>query len=51
MHSDLNCIDRGRLGQLVETLLIMQAYNSARESRRWVSVISFMEAFTSAGEV
>jgi hypothetical protein len=44
MHSDLNCIDRGRRGELVAVLLIMQAYDSARESRRWVSVVSFMKA-------
>jgi hypothetical protein len=31
MHSDLNCIDRGRRGELVATLLIMQAYDAARE--------------------
>jgi len=42
---DLNSIDRGRRGELVAALLIMQAYDAARESsrRRWVSV-DFMEA-------
>src|SRR6266852_1526343 len=44
-HSDLNCIDRGRRGELVAALLIMQAYDAAREAeRRWVSVANFMEA-------
>ena len=46
MHSDLNCIDRGRRGELVATLLIMQAYDAAREdsSGRQVSVVNFMKA-------
>src|SRR5258708_38224803 len=41
---DLNSSDRGRRGELVAALLIMQAYDAARESsrRRWVSV-DFME--------
>ena len=44
-HSDLNCIDRGRRGELVAVLLIMQAYDAARvEGMRWVSVVKFMEA-------
>ncbi|KAF8311127.1 uncharacterized protein EI90DRAFT_3098004 [Cantharellus anzutake] len=45
-HSDLNCIDRGRRGELIATLLIMQTYDAAREisGRRWVSVANFMEA-------
>ena len=45
-HSDLNCVDRGRRGELVAALLIMQAYDAAREAkrRRWVSVANFMEA-------
>ncbi|KAF8491845.1 hypothetical protein F5888DRAFT_1892004 [Russula emetica] len=44
-HSDLNCIDRGRRGELVAALLIMQAYDAARavSGRRWVSVDNFME--------
>jgi hypothetical protein len=46
IHSDLNCIDRGRRGELVAALLIMQAYDAAREvtGRRWVSVVNFMRA-------
>jgi hypothetical protein len=45
MHSDLNCIDRGRRGELVATLLIVQAYDAARGSGgRWVSVVNFMGA-------
>src|SRR5712671_5378483 len=45
-HSDLNCIDRGRRGELVAILLIMQAYDAAREisRKRWVSVTNFMQA-------
>jgi hypothetical protein len=45
-HLDLNCIDRGRRGELVAVLLIMQAYDAARKlsDRRWVSVSNFMEA-------
>ena len=46
-HADLNCIDRGRRGELVAALLIMQAYDAAREvksKRRWVPVANFMEA-------
>ena len=45
-HSDLNCIDRGRRGELVAALLIMQACDAARSitGRRWVSVAGFMEA-------
>ena len=45
-HPDLSCIDRGVRGELVATLLIMQAYDAARIYSResWVSVISFMEA-------
>ena len=33
-HSDLNCVDRGRRGELVATLLIMQAFDAAREISR-----------------
>ncbi len=44
-HPNLNCIDRGRRGELVAALLIMQAYDAAREAeRRWVSVANFMKA-------
>jgi len=45
-HSDLNCIDRGRRGELVAILLIMQAYDAARKisRKRWVSVANFMQA-------
>jgi hypothetical protein len=42
-HSDLNCIDRGRRGELVALLLIMQAFDAARGSNRWVSVDDFMK--------
>jgi hypothetical protein len=46
-HADLNCIDRGRRGELVAALLIMQAYDAARGvkgERKWVSVSNFMKA-------
>jgi hypothetical protein len=45
-HANLNCIHRGHRGELVAALLVMQAYDAARESsrRRWVSVVDFMEA-------
>ena len=45
-HSGLNSIGRGRRGELVATLLIMQAYDAARviSGRRSVSVLNFMEA-------
>ena len=45
-HSDLNCVDRGRRGELVAALLIMRACDAARDassSRRWVPVDVFME--------
>ena len=45
VHSDLNCIDRGRCGELVAALLIMQSYDAAREeTKRWVPMVKFMEA-------
>jgi hypothetical protein len=46
MHPYLNCIDRGRRGELVAALLIMQAYDAAREPnyKKCVSVANFMEA-------
>jgi len=45
-HAGLNCIDRGRRGELVAVLLVMQAYDAARvfSGRRCVSVVNFMEA-------
>ncbi|KAF8331933.1 uncharacterized protein EI90DRAFT_3055930 [Cantharellus anzutake] len=45
-HSDLSCIDRGRRGELVAALLIMQTYDAARviSDTRWISVANFMEA-------
>jgi hypothetical protein len=45
-HSDLNCVDRGRRGELVAALLIMRACDAARAAssgRRWVPVDVFME--------
>jgi len=49
-HSDLHCVDRGRRGELVAALIIMQARDAAvaaefsRHRRRWVSVSDFMQA-------
>jgi hypothetical protein len=47
-HSDLNCIDRGRRGELVAALIIMHARDVARgassDNKRWVTVADFMEA-------
>jgi hypothetical protein len=47
-HSDLNCIDRGRRGELVAALIIMQARDAARGAssvnKRWVTVAEFMKA-------
>jgi hypothetical protein len=44
-HSDLNCVDRGRRGELVAALIVMQARDAAvPKERRWVSVREFMEA-------
>jgi hypothetical protein len=46
LHFNLNFIDCGRHGELVATLLIMEAYDAARafSGTRWVSVANFMEA-------
>ena len=43
-HSDLNCIDLGRRGELVAALIIMQARDQAAKEKRWMSVSEFMEA-------
>jgi hypothetical protein len=45
-HSDLNCVDRGRRGELVAALLIMRACDAARAAssdQKWVPVNVFME--------
>jgi hypothetical protein len=51
-HLDMNCIYRGRRGELAAALLIMQAYDAARvvSGRRWVSVVNFMEALLPTSE-
>jgi hypothetical protein len=53
-HSDLSCIDRGQHGELVATLLIMHAYDMAREMLRWdtkwVPVVCFMKALLPKSE-
>jgi len=45
-HPDLRCINRGRRGELVAALIIMQARDASAlaSKRRWVSVHNFMEA-------
>jgi hypothetical protein len=47
-HSDLHCVDRGRRGELVAALIIMQARDmvaaQAPTRQRWVSVGDFMQA-------
>ncbi|KAI0248394.1 hypothetical protein BJV78DRAFT_1354923 [Lactifluus subvellereus] len=43
-NSDLNCVDRGRRGELVAALLIMRARDESSDTRKWVSVIDFMKA-------
>ena len=45
-HSDLNCIDRGRRGELVAELIVMQARDTAAlaSENRWVSVCDFIRA-------
>ncbi|KAF8492187.1 hypothetical protein F5888DRAFT_1619276, partial [Russula emetica] len=45
-HLDLNCVDRGRRGELVAALLIMRACDAARAAssgQRWVPVDVFMQ--------
>ncbi|KAH9979127.1 hypothetical protein BJV74DRAFT_798332, partial [Russula compacta] len=47
-HSNLYCIDRGRRGELVAALIIMQARDDAARAspanQRWVSAREFMKA-------
>jgi hypothetical protein len=49
-HSNLYCVDRGRRGELVASLIIMQARDAAlpeysvTPSQRWVHVTEFMKA-------
>jgi len=43
-HSDLNCIDRGRRGELIAAFILMQARDKAAVRKRWMSVCEFMEA-------
>ena len=47
-HANLYCVDRGRRGELVAALIIMQARDASLPAnlpqRRWVSVIDFMKA-------
>jgi hypothetical protein len=47
-HSDLNCVDRGRRGELVAALIVMHARDAARGAslinRRWVTVADYMKA-------
>ena len=47
-HVNLYCVDRGRRGELVAALIVMQARDASLPRnvppRRWVSVTQFMEA-------
>jgi hypothetical protein len=44
-HSDLYCVDRGRRGELVAALIIMQARDmSLQPPRRWMPVCDFLKA-------
>jgi hypothetical protein len=44
-HSDLYCVDRGRRGELVAALIIMQARDmSLQPLRRWMPVCDFLKA-------
>ena len=47
-HANLYCVDRGRRGELVASLIIMQARDASLPGylakRRWVPVTDFMEA-------
>ncbi|KAI0285279.1 hypothetical protein BGY98DRAFT_1092902 [Russula aff. rugulosa BPL654] len=47
-HANLYCVDRGRRGELVAALIIMQARDASLPAnllqRRWVSVTDFMKA-------
>jgi hypothetical protein len=47
-HPDLSSVDRGRPGEMVAALIVMQARDASRAAsaieRRWVSVNDFMQA-------
>ena len=43
-HSDLDCIDLGRRGELVAAFILMRARDQAAKEKRWMSVPEFMEA-------
>jgi hypothetical protein len=47
-HANLYCVDRGRRGELVAALIIMQARDAALPTtlhrRRWVTVAEFMQS-------
>ena len=50
-HANLYCVDRGRRGELVAALIIMQARDASLPrrlyQRRWVSVTEFLQALLS----
>jgi hypothetical protein len=51
-HANLYCVDRGRRGELVAALIIMQARDASLPAhlpqRRWVFVTEFMQALLSS---
>ena len=47
-HSDLDCIDLGRRGELVATFIVMQARDRAAKEERWMPIPEFMKALLSS---
>jgi hypothetical protein len=47
-NSDLNCVDRGRRGELVAALLIMRARDASSGATKWVYVTDFIKALLPA---
>ena len=43
-HSELDCIDLGRRGELVAAFIVMQARDQAAKQKRWMSTPEFMKA-------
>ena len=43
-HSELDCIDLGRPGELVAAFIVMQARDQAAKQKRWMSTPEFMKA-------
>jgi len=43
-HENLYCVDRGRRGELIAALIIMQARDAIQSHQRWVHVTDLMQA-------